>query len=399
MIPSRTASRSIDGAIATPTRTSGPDLRGEVEVELGGREVDRLGVHRQAPDRDLRQLLGEGQAHLEDRGAAGVPADGEFLDQPGERQGLVVAGPLQGVPDVGQQVPELRVAGQVRADRQGVEEEADHFGRRRGAALRGGGADDDVVLAGVAVEQYLEHRQHDRLRADFFLLYQGLDPGQRVGAEVQPPDAAVVADDQRPRPVGGEWGGVQAVEFGAPEGDQFVERVSPQLFPLAERDSCRLDRQRDQRRRDAFGSGLGLGLVERGQIGEQHVDRQGVEHNVVGHQHQVVLVLVRALPDQQSPEQRAAIQGERPHRLLLGDLGGHLAESDGPGLVDDLHRPALGVGHEPGAQRLVPGDDAVQRPAQRRDVERAAQPDAVRDVVGGQPGVELLDEPELLLVV
>ena len=62
---------------------------------------------------------------------------------------------------------ERRVAGQVAADRQRVDQEPDERGQLGAAAVGAGGADDQVVLAGVAVQQRLEggHQRDEQRRA------------------------------------------------------------------------------------------------------------------------------------------------------------------------------------------------------------------------------------------
>src|SRR3712207_8999865 len=58
------------------------------------------------------------------------------------------------------------------------------------------------------------------------------------------------------------------------------------------------------------------------------------------------------------------------------------------GLSDDLARLPVLLG-EGGAQRLVPPDDAAQRPGQRAGGEGALQPDRTRQVVGDRKSTRL----------
>ncbi len=58
-----------------------------------------------------------------------------------------------------QEGQEGRVAGQVRSQRDGIGEEADDASKLRFASTVGGGADQQVILSAVAVEQDLEGSQ------------------------------------------------------------------------------------------------------------------------------------------------------------------------------------------------------------------------------------------------
>nr|ASV46655.1 hypothetical protein [uncultured bacterium] len=119
-------------------------------------------------------------------------------------------------------------------------------------------------------------------------------------------------------------------------------------------------------------------------------------------------VFLGAQPQQGRPQQRPAPQVERargvlahaPLRLrpaLLRRPVQRLHRERHRGRREDaLHRPALHV-LEHGAQRLVPGDDGVQRAPQRDRVQRPAQPHGVRHVVDAGPRAKLVRQPEPLL--
>src|SRR5277367_5809711 len=63
---------------------------------------------------------------------------------------------------------------------------------------------------------------------------------------------------------------------------------------------------------------------------------------------------------------------------------------------DPLHRPTV-YGGEGGSQRLVPGDEAIQRPLHGGAVEVALQSQPERDVIGLADALELRQEPQPLL--
>ena len=90
-----------------------------------------------------------------------------------------------------------------------------------------------------------------------------------------------------------------------------------------------------------------------------------------------------------APPPRVALRGRAPQV--------HHGQRHRGGRVDHLHGPAVLL-HEGGAQRLVPPHQLA--PGSRRSaarVQRAAQAQRVRHVVGGAPRLELVHEPEPLL--
>ena len=124
---------------------------------------------------------------------------------------------------------------------------------------------------------------------------------------------------------------------------------------------------------------------------------------MVDHQHQHVGV--RSGAGQGGTHQGTGGQIERPAGLRGGPLrhlvGGQFTDRQRPGRwrrVDHLPRQAV-LGHEPGPQRLVAYHQRVQRLGQRVHPQVAAQPQHERDVVQRRAGVELLGEPDRLLLV
>jgi hypothetical protein len=159
----------------------GPPLCGGV-VEQGGAVLDGAGedpvdVVEDEPqvelDQDRRRDAGQGDAdgrvdggggaadvalvvveqHLEDRGAGAVPLLDQCLDELFEGQ-VLVGVRTEGDPlDPADELGEGRVAGQVGAQHQGVDEEADELLDLGAVAVGDRGADDDVVLARVLGQQ------------------------------------------------------------------------------------------------------------------------------------------------------------------------------------------------------------------------------------------------------
>ncbi len=146
--------------------------------------------------------------------------------------------------------------------------------------------------------------------------------------------------------------------------------------------------------------GKGPALVEGVQLPGDHVHGPAVGDDVVHRQHQDVLVGRGA--QQRVPHQRARRQIERGLQLGTHDVGDLGVRADGDGhiqrswLVDELHALTVAL-LERGAQRLVPGHQGLQRRAQRRHVQLAAQQDGAAGVVLGAVRVDLRGEPHPLL--
>jgi hypothetical protein len=150
------------------------------------------------------------------------------------------------------------------------------------------------------------------------------------------------------------------------------------------------------------------GPVERGHLGLEQLEGDAVGDQVVDRRRLDVVLAVHAEEDR--PQQRQEAQVEGPsHRLAGRPLGLGLApfvrqagEVDQrhhrlEGRMDLLHRTAVPL-RKGGAEDLVPRHHHRHRAAERRDVERSLQALGAVDVVDRARGVELLDEPEPLLV-
>src|SRR5690606_9770066 len=138
------------------------------------------------------------------------------------------------------------------------------------------------------------------------------------------------------------------------------------------------------------------------QLGEEDPQRAAVADGVVQAEHEHVVV--RGEPDQQRPRERRPVEGERPGHegvadpvrlVLAGDLGAFEVHV---GLVGhDLDGAAVVGAGQAGAQRLVPGGQAVQGVADAGGVERPADPVRAPDLVAGRVLPGLVQEPEPFL--
>ncbi len=148
-------------------------------------------------------------------------------------------------------------------------------------------------------------------------------------------------------------------------------------------------------------------FVERCQLLDQHPHGPGIRNDVVhGHQQHMLLV---TQANQPATDQRAVFQVEGvdgfPRRqgvyfgFAIDPLGKVMLQQGETaiGRGDTLPRLlALGL-YESRAQRLMAGNDAIQCPLQGDVVQRAAQTQAGRHMVGRAGPFHLRQEPQALL--
>ena len=328
------------------------------------------------------------------------------LDELLEGQVLVLVGPQRDLADAAEQLAEARVARQVGPQRQHVHEEADQPLDLGAVPVGDRRADDDVVLAAVAVEQGLEggQQRHEGRRA--------LAPAERVeradssARERERPDAPAGRPDGRARAVGGQLQGRSR-----PPAAATSSRAGGRGPRPAASSRCQsgvvgvLDRQLGQRRRAAP-----RGTPRRAPPARRR-RRPSDQPSVT------MWCIVRsstwsssAQPEQAWRGQRPAGQVERPPGLLGG-------QPRGLGLAVGRRRAAQVRSSSARSSRL--GDDlhrARRRPSRtwsaapraagrsRRSAARSAsassgpvEPDGGRHVEGRLAGRQLVEEPERLL--
>jgi hypothetical protein len=186
------------------------DLEGEVKLRRRALHGQQLHLQAGQPGRADGGVL-EDQHHLEERRAGQVALRVQLVDQALERHILVGVGAQSDLPRLGEEPPEVGPAGEVEAHHQRVDEDADQAFDLAAVAVRDRGADGDVVLAAVAVEQGREGGQERHEEGG------ALAPGERAELVGGPrPDAERLAGapeglDRRARPVGGQLEGGGAV--------------------------------------------------------------------------------------------------------------------------------------------------------------------------------------------
>ncbi len=205
----------------------------------------------------------------------------------------------------------------------------------------------------------------------------------------------VAGPDGRARPVGGQLQRGHAVQ-GLPPVDEFgLGAVGAGTLP------GRVVGVADGQRGQLRAAVLTGGRVQLPQVPGQYADGPAVGDDVVHGQDEDVVL--GGEPGQAGPQQGAHGQVERPggdllHEAVQGGVAVREVEQrqvHGPGRVDDLPGPAVVLG-EGGAQRLVPGDQAVQGGAQGGGVQRAAQ---AQHGQGGElrtARLEPVEEPQTL---
>jgi hypothetical protein len=306
----------------------------------------------------------------------------------------------RGEPGALDQVREAGIALDREAEHHGVDERAEHAAQLRAVARGHRGADREVVLAGVAVQQRGVAGEQDHVQG------RAGRPGQLVQRAHQRGlhglrEGGAVADAAAPRAIGGQRQAVgRAVEPLLPVrqlalGDAVVERLA-----LADRVVGVLQRGRGQRGRRALGAVAG---VQRGQLVDQQRERPAVPDQVVqGHQQYPLAGVDR---DQTGAQQRPVLEVERAARLVDRELVHRARALPVDPLEhelrlarrrDDLLRPTIDD-REPRAQHGMAADDVAQRALERVDPQPAAQAHPARHVEAPGAGLELRLQPDALL--
>ncbi len=195
--------------------------RGERQVELRPAQLERPGLDREAaevePRRRAREtaeceagqrlVLGPLRLLQHEHGAeehrpAGVAHRLQPLGEQGERQVLVLQGREHRAPRLAEQRVEALSRVDRGAQRHRIDEVADHTCAAGSSAPCGGRADQQVALAGVAMEEDLEYREQQHVEGDTALAGEPPEPRGELRSETQSACATAVALDRGTRPVG-----------------------------------------------------------------------------------------------------------------------------------------------------------------------------------------------------
>ena len=374
---------------------SGRRLNVQRQRELGaGCRDDRLA-------REPTQIQRRGQAtervdqHVEERRVVSVARGRQFGHEAVERHVLVRPGVQRGGAHAAQQLGKAGVAAEVGAQHQCVEQQPDHrlqFGPVAASHRR---AHRHVLLAEAAHEQQLEARQQGHEDGGVVVACECLDAPHQVGGQGQGLQRAGVV---RRRGFGGQAQRFQAVELLAPVGERRVQGARLGARALPERHVAPLQWQRRQNRRALRRCGLALGVVQRIDFGQQHLERPAVADEVVQHQHHDVLLI--AQPHEPGACERRLRQVERAvgkvvqqrlqgglRILFMGRRQGQVLQGPARFGLQRQCRHATMFGHAH-LQDVVARAEPLQAALQRRPVQRAAQAGGLDDVVvgGGRGG-------------
>src|SRR5262245_11762945 len=381
------------------------ELQLECEVEAGETDVDRDGRHLDARELERTPLLRlHAEVHLEDGVVPGVARHLELLDDALERQLLVRIG-LQGrCSRARDDIAERRVAAQTDAKRHGVAEEADESLELGPHTVRDRTADDDVVLAGDAVQEHAERGEQRHVRRRTDAAAEGDDVGRETALDRQGMVSAFVPLRRPPSPVERKPKKRRsAAELVAPVRDKRVEVLAGQVPVLPHGVVGVLNRKLAELSFDA----VNVGDVQLPELAEEDAVGERVEGDVMKADEKHVLV--HAEPEEGRPQHDVARQVERfaaeltePARELRltcirvdpGEVD--LVEHDRPVREHVLPRLAA-LDQVDRAQRLVTVDHAGKRPLEGTRVDLAAQPKSARTVVGEAARLPLLEKPHPLL--
>ncbi len=399
---------AVDEGAAQPVRVV-PAVH--LQVEAGGALLDGDPLRVHAVELESAELVVlEREGDLEQRVGADAALRCDLLHDLLERDVVVRVGALAHLPHPAQDAGEGGVAREVRAHRQGVDERADERLGLGVVAPGHRGAEDEVVLAGVAVQEggdpgEQHHVQGDALRPAHLpqargeLLVEGeveagADEGAGLGA----------------RPVGRQPQlGQIAAQPRTPVVQSVLQRRPVQLLGLPFRVVAVLDGQFRQLR----GLARPAGPVGLGEFPEEDAQGPAVHDDVVHRQDEEVVGGRGA--HQGGAQQRAVLQVEggldEPGQLLahrghlvrgrpVGRGAGGLVHGkrDVHGVGDDLAQLAV-VLAERRAQRLVALHDVVQGRPEHGGVQFTGEPVHHRHVVEGAVRVQAVEEPQSLLGV
>ena len=270
-------------------------------------------------------------------------------------------------------------------------------------AARVGGAHQKVLAARQPTHQRLKGGEQGHVRRDLLPVAQRAQLGRQPGGELH---EDLVAAERLPggsRAVGGELEGQRSPQERVfPVSQLLRDTFAGEVFPLP-RDIVGVPDERFRERRRAPRTLRGVQLAE---FTQHDPRRDSVVDDVMDVQDQKVVL--GAEPKEARPEKRPALQIEPAVRFLFGALlrGGRPVRGGQVLEIDHRHRRAGGSDHlvrdpldqvERRSQGLVALLHLRDAPGQRADVQRPPQLQGLRDTVGGCPGVQLVDEPELLL--
>nr|WP_164001043.1 hypothetical protein [Pyxidicoccus caerfyrddinensis] len=331
--------------------------RQQGHVRLAGPVVHRLRIHHQPrqPQRRHGGVL-QGQRDLEQRRDTELAPGLERIHQLLEGHILVRIRAQGRLAHAAQQRAEGGLSGHVRAQRQGVGEQADEALQISAATARDGRAHHDVRLARVAVQQRLEAGQQHGEEGASLRARQGLQPLEQRRGQHHREAGAASGRHGRARPVRGQLQHRIRVQPLTPPADLGLQHFALEVLALPGGIVRVLHAGRGQRR----GLSRRERRIQRAQLPDQHSQGPAVRDDVVQVEEQHVLE--RTQPVQHGAQQRPLLQvegltrigGEPPPRLGLAigfwqTLEVHHGQGHAPRRGDQLDRAPV-LFDEGGAQ-------------------------------------------------
>ena len=290
-----------------------PAVQHQVERRDAAGDLQRLDVETRQPHRFLGGAL-KSEADLKQRVAARIPLLDQRFDQLLEGRILVEVGFERGRSDAGEQLFEGRRAGQVAAQGEHVDEEADQSLELGTVAVGDRKSDQEIALSGVAIEQRLIRRQQGHELGDAMLAGKLLQLEAQVARDAPGSARAAETLTGGTATVGGELEYLRSSpQLVGPIAQLSLDRLVLEPLALPTGEVAILDGQRWQRR----GAAARERSIKRFELAIEDPDRPTVGDDVVGEEQQDV---TRGPGSQkQRPEQLISIQVEGSAALRLAE--------------------------------------------------------------------------------
>ncbi len=357
------------------------DVERQVEVRRLFRAETRL-RYRLAKMQALPTNVREHVEHdLEERRPGHVTRRFQLFDQPFERHVLMGVGTQRRFAHTRQQFPKRRIAREVRAQYQVVEEQPDQPLRPCVVTPGNRASHYHVGLPGPPREQQLERgeQRHERSHVLFATQLPHRLHESRLRYHLL--GSSRMRLHRRPRPIGrhGQRGRVR--EPLHPVGNLSIHRRAREMLPLPARIVGILERQRTQWRVLAATERI----VDLRELAQENVERRTVGDDVVHAHRQYVLGLAQAKQPRAQLHIPFEVKGSPyhfPHLLIKCSFPrgtGHRCEVMNRKVVaaevaNLLARLAITCDYD-GAQRRMPLHDVCEARRERRGIEPAVQPE------------------------
>ena len=377
----------------------------QAQIALRGRRADiaqRDILHANPGHHRVIHRIALEEIHdLRERRVADRTRQAHVLENAVQRRVRILHRMQQGRMRAREDFDEIGVSGQVGAQRQRVDEEADHRLQFVPAATGDAHGGHHLFLARIARQQDLERRQHHGRQRGLPFARKRLQARVQRRRNIGRTNRAAEGLRRRARPVGRkiEHRGC-AVEMLFPEIELRTQTLAAPGLVLPQRDIG--DLQFGRRRVDRFARAQAVVGLEH--FAEQAGDRPAVDGDVMERDHQQVQI--GSDGDQRSPDRRTGLQREGFRGFLARDpegiftprvqvvaFGGAFAPRQGLRRENFLVRLA-GIRRIDRPQHFVTIDPRLDRATQIGGIEFAVQPLRGRRIVGHHAGRKPVEQPQ-----